>query len=230
MTTKTLAFLALIPIGLCLGCGTHATQQPASTLTSSLSVTPTSTLSFSPTSPAPAGWRYYSESNFEVALPQGWQVVEIEKQGLAPVQELAKSKLPADLAAGISADISSGKAQRTSKLWAIDPQPAGSGYAFIMVGFLTLSNVTTADKLCADMQAQQPSGVIDSQCGLVFNHVEAMRFTERIQADSSVTRQYLNVYLKDGNRTWVLTSVADESVWLNYEPTFNTVAELFRPE
>jgi hypothetical protein len=69
--------------------------------------------------------------------------------------------------------------------------------------------------------------VVDSECGLKINDLDAARFVLNLQMDSEALKQYQYVYVRGGD-IWTLALTVDETEWSKYEPTFVTIAESFR--
>jgi len=69
--------------------------------------------------------------------------------------------------------------------------------------------------------------LVDSECGLKINDLDAARFVLSLQMGSMALKQYQYAYVRDGN-VWTLALTVDETEWSEYEPTFATIAESFR--
>ena len=70
-------------------------------------------------------------------------------------------------------------------------------------------------------------GIIDTECGLKINDLDAARFTLSLQMGPLAVKQYQYVYVQE-DRLWVLSLAVDDIEWSEYEPIFVIAAESFR--
>jgi hypothetical protein len=125
----------------------------------------------------------------------------------------------------------SAKAMRDmTEFWAMDSEPAGIGYATINITYQSQPFPLTIDVLCALMPSmfeQMGIELVDTECGLIVNDLDAARFLTSLPTDSMTLTQYQYAYVREGN-IWTLALTVEETEWSEYEPTFAAIAESFR--
>ena len=210
------------------------TNTPTCTPTLTLTNTPTRTPtpSFPPTpSPNPllVGWREYAVSGFYIALPEQWDVIDIDREGIDAILNLLRG-LNTQWAQTTTAMFSSETMQEMMKLWAKDTKPAGVGYASVLGVFQSMPFIVESDDLCVQIPSayqQMNITLLDSECGLEINGLDVGRFETQIGVGAFAIKQYQYVYV-DGRKMWTLTLSVDETQWSKYISTFETIAESFR--
>jgi hypothetical protein len=116
------------------------------------------------------------------------------------------------------------------KLWAMDSEPAGMGHATANIALQSQPFPITIGVLCAIMPSifeQMRFTLVDAECGLEINDLDAARSVVSLQMGSLALQQYQYAYLRRGD-IWTLALTVDETEWSAYEPTFAAIAESFR--
>ena len=205
------------------------TATPSPTATPTATTIPTSTPTLAPTSPpAPAGWRIHTTSGFSVMLPERWEAIDVDEEGIEAIFELVRS-LDTEWAKNISELFSSEDMKESLKFWAIDPEPAGSGFASVNVAHQEMPLPVSADALVLQLKAlYEQSGltVVAVDQGLEVEGRDAARITLKAAMGAVVVQQF-QYAIVEGRDLWVVTLAVDESVWLEYESIFGTIAESF---
>lgn len=208
------------------------TPTPTFTPTSTPTPTPTSTSTPTPTATLPSlptGWRDHAASGFHIALPERWESVDVEERGIEAIWNLLEGT-NTEWARNITTMVSAEAMQEMIKFWAMDSEPAGIGYATISITFLSQPFPIKVDDLCTQMPLlyeQIGFELVDADCGLEINDLDAARFVIRLRMGSLAVKQYQYVYVREGD-IWTLTLAVDETEWSEYEPIFATIAESFR--
>jgi len=210
-----------------------STPEPTVIQTNTPTRTPIPTPSFTPTpSPDPlllVGWREYTISGFHIALPEQWEAIDIDIEGVDAILNLL-SGFDTQWAQSMTEMVSSEDLLEMMELWAMDTNPAGMGYANATVNFQSLPTIVESDDLCVEMpSAFQQMGVIlvDSECGLEINDLDAGRFEILIEIEDDEIKQYQYFYM-DGRKMWILALGVDGTQWSKFTSTFETIAESFR--
>ena len=233
MNTKQIVAICFLMTGLFLSaCGPGQLFGPTVTPTPTNTPTRTPTPTFTPTPspiPLPMGWLEYTVSGFHIALPEQWEIIDIDKEGIDTILNLLRG-LNNQWAQSTAAMFSSEAMQEMMKLWAMDTKPAGIGYASVNVAFRSMPFVVESDDLCVQMaSAYQQVGItlLDSECGLEINGLDVGQFEIQIGIGAFAIKQYQYVYVQ-GRKMWTLTLAVDETQWSKYTSTFVTIAESFR--
>jgi hypothetical protein len=177
----------------------------------------------------PAGWREYSVSVFHVALPDRWEAVDVGQDGIEAILN-SLDGTNSEWAEDATAMLSAGAMQQMVEFWARDSEPAGIGYATASITYQTQPFPIPIDILCALMPSfseQMGFEVVEVECGLKINDLDAARFVTSLQMGSMPAKQYLYTYVRAGD-LWTLSLTVDEADWSRYEPTFAAIAETFR--
>lgn len=203
---------------------------PTSTPTKVPSPTITLTLPPPPNPPIllPEGWRGYSTNGFSLGLPERWEAIDIDKEGIEAVLNTLQS-LNTEWARNASAMFTSEAVQNMMKFWAMNPEPAGIGYASTNVNYQSLPYSLNSSAVCQQMPAiykQMGIELLDFECGLLINGLDVARFTIHLQTGPFTVRQNQYVYVK-GREMWSLTLAVDETLWGDYEDTFEAIARTF---
>lgn len=204
------------------------TPQPTPTVTPSPTINATVPPAESPPVPLPEGWRGYSTNGFSLGLPDRWEAIDIDKEGIEAVLNILEN-LNTYWARNASARFTSEAVQNMMKFWAMDSEPAGIGYASTNVTYQSLPYSLTSQALCQQMPAvykQMGIELLDAECGLEINGLEASRFTIHLVTGPFAVRQNQYVYMK-GREMWSLTLAVDETLWEDYEDTFKAIAHTF---
>ncbi len=179
--------------------------------------------------PLPAGWRDHSVSGFRIALPERWETVDVDQEGIEAIFDMLET-LDTEWARNLTATFSAEAVREAIKFWAMDPEPAGTGYASMNVNYQSSALPVEIGDTCAGLEsAYEQLGVelIDMQCGLKINGLDAGRSTTRLPAGPLAAKQYQYFYVQ-GRSLWAVTLAVDETVWSDYESIFATAGESFR--
>ena len=209
------------------------TSTPTLTPTSTPTPTPTLTPTLAPTlTVVPsmlADWREHSTSGYHIALPDHWEVVDVGEEGIETILDSLEGT-NAEWAQNITTMFSAKAMRDMTEFWAMDPEPAGIGYATVYITYQSQPFPLTIDVLCALMPSMfEPMGIelVHTECGLTVNDLDAARFLTSLPTDSMNLKQYQYAYVREGN-IWTLALTVDETEWSEYEPTFAAIAESFR--
>lgn len=209
---------------------THTpTHTPTSTPTSTPASKPTRTPTPITLPSLPAGWREHSTSGFHIALPDHWEAMEIGEEGTEAILDLLEG-MDTEWARNIAPMFSENAMQGMIKFWAMDSEPAGIGHATVAVAYQTQPVPIPVEVLCAFMPSvstQMGFEVVDTECGLNINDLDAARFVTSLQMGAVPFKQYLYTYVREGN-VWTVSLTVDETEWPQYEPIFAAIAESFR--
>ncbi len=164
-----------------------------------------------------------------LALPAQWEAVNVDREGIESILNILKG-LDSEWARNAAQMFSAEAIQQSIKFWAMDTKPAGAGYASVNVTFQQTPFATSSDDLCIQMPSvykQMGIKLLDTECGLEINELEAARFTVSLRAGPFAVKQYQYIYTQ-GRNIWVMTLAVDEMQWTKYQITFETIAESFR--
>jgi hypothetical protein len=209
----------------------YATQT-AEAPTPTPTFTPTATPTPTPTQrPLPDVWQEHSSNNFSISLPENWKIVDVEKESIEAILQFLKT-FNSEWAQNAASMFTVEGMQDLIKFWAIDPEPAGVGYASTNITYQPYFLPSKAKDLCTIMPSvYERLGVelLDAKCDLEINGVEAARFTIHMEAGPLGIQEYQYIFIQIGGR-WTVTTSVDETAWAEYEPIFSTIAESFRIE
>jgi hypothetical protein len=214
------------------------TPRPTPTLTPTVPPTPppppTDTPAEAPAAaatpmPLPAGWRDHALSGSSIALPQRWEAVDVDQEGYEAIFDMLET-LDTEWARNVTAMFRAEAIGETVKFWAMDSEPAGVGYATVMVTGESLPFPPVIDDLCTQFQSiyqQMGFELVAVECGLTINGLDAGRSTIRLRMGPLAIKEYQYFYVH-GRSLWAVTLAVDETEWSEYEPIFVTAAESFR--
>lgn len=177
----------------------------------------------------PAGWRDYAANGFHIALPKGWEAVDLGEEGVEAIMN-SLAGINTDWARNMATMFTTEAMQEMTKFWAMDSKPAGTGYATINIVFQSQPFPVRIQDLCEQIpSAYEQIGMelVDAECGLEINDLEAARFVIRLQMGPLAVKEYQYAYGREGDM-WMLTLCVDETKWSEYEPLFAAIAESFR--
>ena len=214
------------------------TITPSPTVTNTPTVTSTPTPTQTPT-PLPSStltletetgeWSDYSISDFQISLPETWEIIDIEEEGIEAIQDMIQS-LDTEWAQNMGPFITAEGMQETTKLWALDRAPAGVGYATMNVGFQELPFTESTSNISAQLKSafeQMGVEVLDVETDLLINNLDSARITLRLPVGPFSFKEYLYIFVVD-RAMWMVTFGVDETAWSEYEGIFQTAAESFR--
>ncbi len=218
------------------------TTTPTSTPTPTLTITPTQTPTPLPTStptttptitlpPIPTGWRGHDVSGFFIALPERWDIVDIREDGFEAIWNMLEG-INTDWAQNTTAMFTSEGMQEAVIFWAMDTEPAGTGYATANITYDSQPIPIKVEDLCSQMLSlyeQIGVEVVESDCRQKINGLDAAKFTLNLQWGPLAIKENQYIYIR-GSDAWALTFAVDETEWSEYEPIFVNAAESFRVE
>jgi hypothetical protein len=176
----------------------------------------------------PAGWQDHAASGFHIALPERWEVVDVEESGVEAIWNLLEG-LNSEWARNTTATISAQAAQEALKFWAMDSEAAGVGYATAAVTLQSQPFDVEIDDFCEQVQSlyeQMGLEVLASECSLEINGLDAARFTVSAEVGPIAAKMYLYLYVRE-NKAWAVAIGVDSSEWSEYESTFAIAGESF---
>lgn len=207
-----------------------STNTPKPTLTPKPTSTPTPTPSPTISLPMlPVGWQDHVAGGFAIALPEEWNVVDVEEEGIEAIWT-ALEGINTDWANSMTAMLSADTIKDLVKFWAMDVEPAGSGYATLNI----IPQIQPFNILIDDLCSQIPSAyqqmnieMIKANCPIEINGLEAGQFTIRMSMGLMAVQEYQYMVVQ-GRNVWTLTFAVDHTMWDKYETTFTSAAETFR--
>ncbi len=206
------------------------TASPTPTATPSPTVSPTATPTLTPTPfPLPHGWLDYGSEGFHIALPESWEVVDMDKEGVDAIMDLL-GNMDNEWAQNVAGVVSAEQMQESLKLWAMDSDPAGAGFATLnvqlqtmpiplKVGMFMTQIEAMYDQMGVEVMSIEPSGQI--------NGLEAGRISIRLPVGPFSVRNYQYIFVK-GRNLWAVNMGVDQDNWSSYEPIFAQIAGTFR--
>lgn len=155
--------------------------------------------------------------------------MDVEKEGFEALWTLLEG-VDADWANNITAMYSAEAMQEAIRFWAMDPQPAGIGYATLNITYQPQVFAIEADDLCSLMPAvyeQMGVETVDAKCGLEINGLDAARFLIRLEMGPLAIKEYQYVFVRE-DAIWTLTFAVDATEWSEYKPILVKSAKSFR--
>lgn len=213
---------------------TQTAQAPPPTATATFTPIPSPTITPTATItpyPLPTGWRDHAAADFQLGLPGRWEAVDVDQEGVDAIWDLLAG-INTEWAESVTSLFSSEAMREAIKFWALDTEPAGSGYASLNIIPQTQAYAIPIEDLCSQIPAayqQLQIDMIESDCSLKINGLEAARFMTGLNMGELGVRQYQYIFVR-GVRVWTLTFSVDSTVWDRYEEIFVTAAETFRTE
>jgi hypothetical protein len=171
----------------------------------------------------------YSAAGFHIALPERWEVVDLDEEGVEALIAVLEN-LGTEWAQNVSSMMSAEAIQESMKLWAMDPVPAGIGFATINVQHQVQPFAIEPDVMLAQLEVvyeQMGIEMVGSESGMDINGLEAIRAEIRAPVGPMAVKQFQYVYIQ-GRDLWSVTLAVDENEWSAYEPVFVQIAESFR--
>ena len=126
--------------------------------------------------------------------------------------------------------ISAEAMQEALRMWAMDPEPAGVGFATVNVSHQQQPFSMRTNMLIIQLETayeQMGFEVLSSDSGLEINGLDAGRIGVRLAMGPFGIQQYQYIYVRDTD-LWIVTLAVDENVWETYEPIFVQIGESFR--
>ena len=179
--------------------------------------------------PLPAGWQDYTVSGFSIGLPEKWEAVDVDREGIDMILSVLQY-VDSDWAKNSADMLSADEMEEMLKFWAMDMDPAGLGYASINVMFQSLPFPIRVSDMCAEMPSaysQMGIELLDINCNLEINGIPAAQFMTILHSNFGSVQQYQYLFMR-GKNMWSMTLAVDETEWASYKPVFETIAETFR--
>lgn len=179
--------------------------------------------------PSSDAWQEHTVSGSHIALPERWTVVDIDQEGAEAIFDILET-LDTEWARNYTAMFSAEAVLQVMKFWAIDPEPAGVGYATVNVAKQSMPFPLVIDDLCAQSQSlyeQMGAEVLSIECGLKINGLDAGRSTIRLPIGPLAFKEYQYFYMHERSM-WAVTLGTDETEWAEYEAIFVRAGESFR--
>ena len=176
----------------------------------------------------PEGWREHATAGFRLGLPERWEVVDVASEGIEAIWDMVE-EINAEWAENITSAFSAEAMVDVLKFWAMDPEPAGVGFATVNVTHQVQPIRITAANLCAQMPAlyeQMGIELMEATCDLRINGLDAVRFGLRIEAGPLAVGQYQFMFVQ-GRSVWAITIAVDATVWSEHQPQFLAIGETF---
>ena len=167
--------------------------------------------------------------NFYLALPETWISVDIDEEGIDAILNILESTNE-DWAENFLSMFSSDALAEYLKFWAMDSQPAGMGYANLVVTYQTMPFAIPIADYCDQLPAtysQLGIELLDARCDLKINGLDSARVSLRLSVGALTVKQSQYIFLK-GRKAWSMACSADETQWEKYAPIFDTIGESFQ--
>ena len=207
-----------------------ATATATPTLTPTPTQTPTPSPTTTPTLVTYTGeWSDYATNDFQISLPETWKTVDIEKEGIEAILDMIQS-LNTEWAQNMGSLITAEGMREVTKLWAMDPAPAGAGYATMNVGSQELPFAESTKNISSQLESafeQMGVEVLDIETDLMIHNLESARITLRLPMGSLAIKENLYIFSIDRS-LWTVTFAVDETAWPEYEDIFRNAAESFK--
>lgn len=164
--------------------------------------------------PLEEGWVEYDTGEFRVALPEQWEVIDVGQEGIEAILGLVEN-LDNEWAQSISGMISAEAMQEALRMWAMDPEPAGVGFATANISYQQQPFSMRTNMLIIQLEAayeQMGFEVVSSDSGLEINGLDAGRIGVRLAMRPFGVQQYQYLYARDTD-LWIVSLAVDETVW-----------------
>ena len=174
------------------------------------------------------GWREHTSDEFSISLPESWEAVDINQEGMSALMELMSEYDPAwaDL---IGSTYENGNAT-PPLFWAMDTEKIETGYANVNLIKQTLPFAVPMSLLCSELESQYAQlgvNIFETDCSLEVNELPAARITLSMPFGSMSMQEYQFLFM-NGSDFWALTFAVEEAGWSNYKTVFEEIAETFR--
>lgn len=175
----------------------------------------------------PAGWIEYTTDEFSIGLPESWEIVDIDEEGMQALMDLLSQYDPAWAEALESTYM--GEAVTPPIFFAMDTEMVGMGYSNVNITKETFPLPFPMRDLCAEIDtlyAQMGMNIIDSNCDLSINGLDAARYNIETRVGNITTQQYQYIIRYSTTYYFISLSV-DQSGWSNYQSIFEGIGESF---
>jgi len=205
------------------------TATPTPTPTDTPTATPTATPAPTPTPPpAPEGWITHYVGDFSIATPEQWEAVDLNEEGIEALFD-ALEDMNTEWAQNLIATLSEESMQEVLKLLLMDPDPAGAGFATVIVTQSRSIFKIDADDLADQVESlyeQMELPVLAVEKRMEINEIDAARLTLGTKAGIITMKQYQYIFVQ-GDQVWAVSCSVDKTVWQEYEEVFTAIAETF---
>jgi len=175
----------------------------------------------------PANWVEHISTDFVIGLPQGWEVVDIDQEGMDAMMDLL-SEFDPTWADTIESTYAS-ESVVPPLFFAMDTQMYGLGYANISVNKETLPIPIPIRDICTELDlayGQMGMDILESDCNLTINGKPAARYMIGMTMGSITTQQYQYLYMNSRD-FWIINFSVDQSGWSQYQSVFIEIADSF---
>lgn len=210
------------------------TPTPSPTPTLTPTSTPTETPSPTPLPTAvpvevPEGFVDTAGTGFRVAIPEAWQAIPVDKEGVQALLDAMKG-MNEGWVQSLSSMITTEAMQESLKMMVVGDKPAGTGYPFLIVQYQGTPLPVTASALVEQLQAMyQQVGVEVLYTGsdLEINGLAAGKVQIRASVGPISVIETQTVFVH-GHDVWILTAGVDETAYPDYERLLQQIVESFR--
>jgi hypothetical protein len=190
-------------------------------------ITPEPTESSQSSLDLPPGWIEHTSDAFSIGLPEDWEVVDIDQEGMDAMMDLIAG-FDSSWAETIESTYGSGSVS-PPVFFAMDTKMVGLGYPNVNINKETLPMQLPLSSLCPELELiydQMGLDIIEGDCTLTINGLDAAKYKIEMTIGTIKTQQYQYLYM-NGKDFWSINFTVDESGWSEYEPLFVDVANTF---
>ncbi len=190
------------------------------------SLTPTSTLPSGNLS-LPAGWREHNTDDFAVGLPDSWEVVDIDAEGMQALMDLLSDYDP-NWAEMLESTLT-GEGAAPPVFFAMDTDMVGMGYPNVNISKESLPLPFPISDLCSELDSlytQMGVDLIENDCDLMINGLDAAKYNLGVRVGELTTQQYQYLYM-DNTTLYFMSLSVDQNGWSQYQATFEQIAQTF---
>lgn len=175
----------------------------------------------------PLGWIEHTSDAFSIGLPDNWEVVDIDQEGMDAMMDLI-AEFDSSWADTIESTYGSGSVT-PPVFFAMDTKMVGMGYPNVNINKETLPMQLPLSSLCPELEIiydQMGLDIIEGDCTLTINGLDAAKYKIEMTIGTIKTQQYQYLYM-NGRDFWSINFTVDESGWSEYEPLFVEIANTF---
>jgi hypothetical protein len=195
--------------------------------TAESTITPEPTESSQSSIDLPPGWIEHTSDAFSIELPDDWEVVDIDQEGMDAMMDLI-AEFDSSWADTIESTYGSGSVTPPI-FFAMDTKMVGMGYPNININKETLPIPLQIEDVCEELIViydQMGLDIVEFDCTLNINDLNAAKFKIEMTIGTIMTQQYQYLYL-DNLDFWSINFTVDQSGWSEYEPLFVEIANTF---
>jgi hypothetical protein len=154
--------------------------------------------------------------------------VDINKEGIEAIRDMIQS-IDTEWAQNVEPLITTEGMEEMMKLWAMDPEPAGVGYATVNITSQELPIANSTKSMSRQLESafeQMGVEVLDVETDLLINNLDSARITLRLIMGPFSIKEYIYLF-SVGQTMWMITFAVDETASYDYEGLFESVANSF---